>query len=160
MSTTKTLFKIAVYLLAGVALTVIFPFAVFSLMNGSSDLADTLDANWGIVLSDEAGWEELYHADSGASFNGDGWRYHIVTYANEEAIANMVAWSAEDCKTRWNESYQSAIEEWLCCTNAERSMAPVYDGCVYWYQSDTDGSEIILCWNKAEGKFYIAESFM
>jgi hypothetical protein len=38
-------------------------------------------------------------------------------------------------------------------------MHPVYDACMYWYQQDSDGSEIIMCWNKVEGKIYIAESF-
>ena len=125
-----------------------------------SDLADTLENNWGIVLSDESGWEEIYHADSGASFHGDGERYHIVTYEQEDPIENMVKWSAKDDKTRWHDSYQAAIDEWISYTDAEPDKYPVYDGCMYWYQQDSDGSEIIMCWNKAKAKIYIAEFFM
>ena len=160
MKTTKILFKIAAYLLAGIALTVILPFTVWAILHDSSDLADTLESNWSIVLSEESCWDEIYHADSGASFNGDGERYHIVTYEQEDMIENMVAWSAEEGKTRWHDSYQAAIDEWISYTDTEPDMYPDHDGCMYWYQQDSDGSEIIMCWNKAKAKIYIAEFFM
>ena len=124
-----------------------------------SDLADTLENNWGIVLSDESGWEEIYHADSGASFHGDGERYHIVTYEQEDVIENMVAWSADQGNV-WNKTYPELMEDWIRYTDAEPDKYPVYDGCMYWYQRDSDGSEIIMCWNKAKAKIYIAEFFM
>ena len=128
-------------------------------MHDSPDLADTLESNWSIVLSDESGWEEIYHADSGASFHGDGERYHIVTYEQEDSIETMVAWSAEERKV-WNKTYPELMEDWISYTDAGPDMYPVYDGCMYWYQQDSDGSEIIMCWNKAEAKIYISESFM
>ena len=53
-----------------------------------------------------------------------------------------------------------AEETLISYTDAESNMHPVYDGCMYWYQQDSDGSEIIMCWNKAEAKIYIAEFFM
>ena len=124
-----------------------------------SDLSDTLENNWGIVLSDESGWEEIYHADSGASFHGDGERYHIVTYEQEDVIENMVAWSADQGNV-WNKTYPELMEDWLRYTDAEPDMYPDHDGCMYWYQQDSDGSEIIMCWNKAKAKIYIAEFFM
>lgn len=160
MKTAKTLFKITAYLLAGIALTVILPCTVWAILHDSPDLADTMESNWSIVLPDESGWKEVYHADSGVSFNGDGERYHIVTYEQEDMIENMVAWSAEEGKTRWHDSYQAAIEEWISYTDAESHMHPIYDGYMYWHQEDSDGSEIIMCWNKAEAKIYIAEFFM
>ena len=52
------------------------------------------------------------------------------------------------------------MEDWIRYTDAEPNMYPVYDGCMYWYQQDSDGSEIIMCWNKAKAKIYIAEFFM
>ena len=73
MKTSKILFKITIYLLAGIVLTVILPFTVWAILHDSPDLADTLEANWQIVLADDAGWEEVYRADSGASFHGDGY---------------------------------------------------------------------------------------
>ena len=109
MKTAKTLFKITAYLLAGIALTVILPFTVWVIMN-DSDLADALESNWSIVLSEESGWEEIYHADSGASFHGDGERYHIVTYEQEDVIENMVAWSADQGNV-WNKTYPELMEE-------------------------------------------------
>ena len=145
-------------MLAGIALTVILPFTVWIIVH-DSDLADTLENNWGIVLSDESGWDEIYHADSGASFNGDGERYHIVTYEQEDVIENMVAWSADQGNV-WNKTYPELMEDWLRYTDAEPDMYPDHDGCMYWYQQDSDGSEIIMCWNKAEAKIYIAEFIM
>ena len=158
MKMAKILFKIAAYLLAGIVLTVILPFTAWVILLDSPDLADTLESNWGIILSDESDWEELYHADSGASFHGDGERYHIVTYEREDSIETMVAWSNED--QQLNKSYSDLMEAWLSYTDAEQDKYPIYDGCMYWYQQDSDGSEIIMCWNKAEYKIYIAESFL
>ena len=146
-------------MLAGIALTVILPFTVWAILHDSSDLADTLESNWSIVLSEESGWKEIYHADSGASFNGDGERYHIVTYEQEDVIENMVAWSADQGNV-WNKTYPELMEDWLRYTDAEPDMYPDHDGCMYWYQQDSDGSEIIMCWNKAKAKIYIAEFFM
>ena len=73
-------------------------------------------------------------------------------------IENMVAWSANRGNV-WNKTYPELMEDWIRYTDAEPDMYPVYDGCMYWYQQDSDGSEIIMCWNKVEGKIYIAESF-
>ncbi len=158
MKTSKILFKIAIYLLAGIALTVILPFTVWAILN-DSDLADTLESNWNIMLSDESGWKEIYHADSGASFHGDGWRYHIVTYENEDAISDMVNWSVEEGNV-WNKTYPELMEEWIRYTDAESDMHPVYDSCMYWYQAgERNHSEIIMCWNAERKTIYIAEFF-
>ncbi|MBQ2860796.1 MAG: hypothetical protein IJE80_06490, partial [Peptococcaceae bacterium] len=99
MKTGKILFKIAAYLLAGVVLAVILPFAVLFVLNDSPNLADTLEANWQIVLADDAGWEEVYRADSGASFHGDGIRYHVIVYNDESKIINMADWTTHEGTT-------------------------------------------------------------
>ena len=159
MKTRKVLFKIAAYILAGVVLAVMLPFTVLFVLNDSPDFADTLEANWQIVLADNAGWVEVYRADSGASFHGDGIRYHVITYDDESKIANMVDWTTHEGTTRWHNTYRESADAWLGEINADEEQYPQYDDSVYYYQQKSDGSEIIMFWNEDEDKVYIVESF-
>ena len=137
----------------------VFPFVILSVLNTDSDFADTLEANWGIVLSEQTGWKLEYHADEGASFHGDGIRYNVVSYIQEDEIANMVAWCEAEGTTRKNRTYQAEITVWLDEINADKGYYPEYQGCKYWYQLESDGSEIILVWNAELDKVYVTESF-
>lgn len=140
-------------------LLVLLPFVILSVLNTNSDFADTLEANWGIVLSEQTGWKLEYHADEGANFHGDGIRYNVVSYTQEDEIANMVVWHETEGTTRRNRTYQAEITVWLDEIKADKSYYPEYQGCKYWYQLETDGSEIILVWNVAQDKLYVVESF-
>ena len=155
MNMVKSILKLFIVL----ALLVVLPFMIFSITNTDSDFADTLNANWGISLSDHTGWEIEYHADEGANFHGDGIRYNVVSYTQEDEIANMVAWHELEGTTRRNRTYQAEITVWLDEIKADKNYYPEYQGCKYWYQLETDGSEIILVWNVAQDKLYVVESF-
>jgi len=159
MKTSKILFKIAIYLLAGIVLTVILPFTVWAILHDSPDLADTLEANWQIVLADDAGWEEVYRADSGASFHGDGIRYHVIVYNDESKIINMADWTTHEGTTRWYNTYRESADAWLGDINVDVAQYPQYDDSVYYYQQKSDGSEIIMFWNADEDKVYVVQSF-
>ena len=141
------------------AILVLLPLVILSVLNTNSDFADTLEANWGVVLSEQSGWKLEYHADEGASFHGDGIRYNVISYTQEDEIANMVAWCEEEGVTRRSRTYQEEITLWLDDIGVDTGYCPEYQGCKYWYQLETDGSEIILVWNAELDKVYIAESF-
>ena len=69
--------------------------AVFALLlallfvPGCTSYASTIEKNWGLRLPD--GYREVYSADTGASFHGDGVRYHVFQYEEGAALPDA-AW--------------------------------------------------------------------
>ncbi|MBQ6865080.1 MAG: hypothetical protein IJO14_12690 [Clostridia bacterium] len=57
--------------------------------------ASVIKSNWDISLPIKAVLTETYEKDSGASFHGDGVRYHVFSYKYEEII---VFWDSESNK--------------------------------------------------------------
>ena len=55
--------------------------------------SSVLEANWGIELPTKALCKEVYEADTGPSFHGDGVRYHVFSYRYEDYIDLMFEWS-------------------------------------------------------------------
>ena len=119
-----------------------------------------LKLNWNIVLPEEAKITEIYNDSEDSSFLGDGIRFHIFTYENEDIIEKMFNWSIEEKETLFYSSYSESINEWLNQTNVPTKYIPNYSNCRYWYNKQEDNSEIIVAWDKTENKLYIVESFL
>lgn len=54
--------------------------------NYSKDYNHVIKENWKISIPSDSDYSEVYSKDAGSSFNGDGVRYHVFTYENEEPI--------------------------------------------------------------------------
>lgn len=54
------------------------------------DYTAVVKLNWDLALPES--WEEIYKADSGSSFHGDGMRYHVLQYAVGSGIESALAW--------------------------------------------------------------------
>jgi len=145
-------------ILAGVVIALIIVF--FVLWNMNSDYSKILQANWNFEIPKEAKYSQSYTKDSGASFNGDGIRYHIFNYENEEYIENLFAWSSEEKATIFSSSFSEATTSWLKEIDVPVEYHPDYTKCLYWYQAQEDNSELIVCWDKVTKSLYIIESFM
>ncbi len=128
--------------------------------NHMSDYSTTLNANWGFGLPSKSHYSEVYSKDSGASFHGDGIRYHIFSYKKAEPISEMFDWSNEDKKTIFSFSYEDAVTEWLNRINVPAEELPNYSECLCWYESQYDNSEIIVLWDSGKNRVYIVESFL
>ncbi len=70
-----------------------FLLLIITLSACSSDYSEVFEKNWGFSLP--KGYEELYVIDSGASFHGDGERYHIFKYKQEIELNNIEKFSSE-----------------------------------------------------------------
>ena len=119
-----------------------------------------LRANWGFSLPNGAGCSEIYSANSGASFHGDGVRYHIFSYESEDPVEKMFAWSSAESEMLHYASYSKAVEEWLGEINVSDEYWPNIEECVYHYERQDDHSEIIVFWNSGENRLYVLESFL
>ena len=128
--------------------------------NHFHDYSTTLNANWGFSLPSEAHYSQVYSEDSGASFHGDGIRYHIFSYKEEKPVNEMFDWSDKEERTIFNASYQDAIVEWLNSINVPSEKFPNYAECLYWYESQDDNSEMIVLWDASLKRIYIVESFL
>ena len=126
----------------------------------SADYSVTLKANWGFSLPLRAGYTEVYTADTGVSFLGDGIRYHVFSYKREEPIASMFVWTEEEGETRSYVSYCKAAETWLDELDVPTEFRPDYENCVYWYAIESGNCEIIVFWNEAEDTLVTLEFLM
>ncbi|MBQ9930733.1 MAG: hypothetical protein IJO79_00090 [Firmicutes bacterium] len=120
----------------------------------------TFEENWGIEFPKQAGCKEAYAKDSGASFHGDGIRYHIFDVEKEERITAALVWQTEDRETIFCESLFTAANQWMDEIQVPQSKRPDYPDCVFWYSSQSDSSELILLWDEDEEELYIIESFL
>lgn len=119
-----------------------------------------LNANWGISLPFKALCTEIYEKDSGASFHGDGIRYHVFSYKYEDYIDLMFAWGSGQHGTNYYPSVSEAAEAWLDKINVPDEQRPSYSECLSWHRSRDDNSEIIFFWDNDENRLYIVESFI
>lgn len=119
-----------------------------------------IEANWGVVFPEEAQWDSVYQCDSGPSFHGDGWRYHVYTYAQETPVAALFSWSEETGEALFSKTYRDASEDWLNQLEVPSALRPDYASCLTWYTSKGDLSQILVFWNAGAQTIYIVENFI
>ncbi len=121
-----------------------------------------LKLNWELSLPVTALFQELYSADSGPSFHGDGIRYHVYSYRYEDPIALLRSWSKTEGTTVFGESYSREASAWLDRIQVPPQWRPDFQDISlnFWYTSKRDNSQIILFWSPEVNRLYIAESFL
>lgn len=118
-----------------------------------------LRANWGFDLPRRGACAEVYAADSGESFHGDGLRYHVYS-CRDTHLESLYAWLPDEHATIYHDSFRAAAEDWLEQLGVPDEQRPAYADCYYWYQSQEDNSELIVFWDKGRETLYVLESFL
>lgn len=126
---------------------------------GASDGSFALKENWGISLSEAGAYSLAYEADSGASFHGDGLRYHVYTYQDADGLDGLFSWSDAEQETLYASRWQDAAQGWLTELSVPERHWPDLTDCVYWYQSQPDQSELLMLWDH-HTQLYVLESFI
>lgn len=134
--------------------------AVFGISRLFPSYSSVIKSNWGITLPVKAILTETYEKDSGASFHGDGVRYHVFSYKYEDYIDLMFAWTPNEHKTNFYPTTREAAEVWLDEIDVPSNERPDYSKCCSWSKSQDDNSEIIIFWDNNLNKLYIVESFI
>ena len=129
-----------------------------------------LEANWGIELPIKALCKEVYEADIGPSFHGDGIRYHVFCYVKSSEIekilpwsdvnGNTLAWSQTEGEAKRYQTYREATDLWLSELEIPQDQYPDYDACFCWYKNEHDNSEIIIFSNPETNRLYIVENII
>ena len=145
------------WLIAVAILLILFVAGISKLLPSYSS---TLEANWGISLPRRARLTEIYQKDSGASFHGDGVRYHVFSYKYEDYIDLMFAWPPTKYPTNYYATTSEASEAWLDEIAVPAEERPDYSKCSSWHKSQEDNSEIIFFWDSEQNRLYIVENFI
>ena len=144
----------------GIIIVLVFFIVGYFICAQMTDYSDVIKSNWNIDIAANTNITEIYSADTGSTFLGDGFRYHIFQYENEDSVSEMFDWSSEEEKTRYYPTYKRSVNEWLSKINVSKEYYPNYSLCKYWYNKKNDNSEIIILWDDVEDKLYVVESFM
>lgn len=153
--------KKRVFVLKVISIIIGFSLLGIIVYNNLSSYANVLKANWNIKLPKTL-IKEIFNAREGQSFHGDGIRYHIFFYKeeNENEINQLFDWTTEEKETIYYSSYSESVNNWLSEIKVFQENYPNYADCKYWYHRHDDNSEIIVIWNSKENRLYIAESFL
>lgn len=125
-----------------------------------SDYSTCLAANWHLSLPSDAHYTEIFQKDEGASFHGDGIRYHVFSYENAQPMEQMIQWQDKTGDTKNSGSYADAADKWLDQIDVPEDQRPNYADCVFGYQIQDDSSQMLLFLDKAQSKLYILEFFL
>jgi len=110
-----------------------------------------INSNWSIKLPKS--YKTIYSTDSGASFNGDGKRYHVFEYRNKEDVNLSLRW--EDGT---NESIESAINVTLNEMHITKENMPDFKEKYRHYIIQKDFSEIDLIFVPGTKRLYVIEN--
>ena len=144
--------KKIVLVLMVIAIIIVFSLLGLIAYNNLSSYSNVLKANWDIKLPKTL-VKEIFNARESQSFHGDGIRYHIFSYKEEDEneINKLFDWTTEEKETIYYSSYRESVNNWLSKIKVSKENYPNYSDCKFWYNSHYDSSEI-CCYLELERK--------
>lgn len=134
--------------------------SLFSSCSAISSYTGVIERNWGFDIPSDASLKAVYEKDEGASFHGDGLRYHVFEYENEEPIYEMCDWSETEQEAIFYSSLKKSANRWLKQLGVDKDYYPDFSRCVHCYQTQDDNSEMIIYWDDDKNMLYVIESFL
>ena len=119
--------------------------------SGTSYL-NTIKLNWNISLPNNC--KEIYHVDSGASFHGDGERYHVFRYDADITLDAPIS------KLKASVYDRESVLNILSKLKAEKEFYPDFDSITHGVvlkQNDT--STLYLYYSTLQRILYVTEDF-
>ena len=136
------------------ALPVLLVLSILMIFWGSGDYVRTVQLNWELELPASEGC--LYETDSGASFSGDGERYHVLEYAGDGRLEQALAEQATPLP-----SAENPVTEILDDLSVPADQRPDFADCGVFtadHPSD-DRNRLYLLVNSAGTRLYVVECF-
>lgn len=121
----------------------------------SSDYNKVIETNWEIPLPKS--YEELYSIDSGASFHGDGYRYHVFSYKEELKQNEIAKFSSEK-----NVNVEKEVENILISLKVSKESRPDFSEEYYWYKKNDNNdlrNNLYLIYFIQDKMLHIIEEF-
>ncbi len=119
--------------------------------------ADIIHINWSIDISDiSKDYEEIYSTDSGASFHGDGERYHIFQCTNSDEILQWLNWTSNK-----NDEMEAEVAEILEPLHIPKEYLPDFqENYQYFATTKEDHSRIYFIFVPDTKKLYVVEMIL
>lgn len=129
--------------------------AVVVLLATLEDYTDVLEKNWDLSLPSSDG--AVYETDSGASFLGDGYRYHVLEYADSGELTEVLVQ-----ETRELSSVPAQVTAILDALSVPADQRPDLDDCRCFAVSDPvdDRDKGYLLLNQSGTRLYVVECFL
>lgn len=137
------------------ALPVLAVLLAVSFLQTAGDYMRTVNLNWELDLPASQGC--LYETDSGASFHGDGERYHVLEYAGDGRLEQALAEQATPLP-----SAENPVTEILDDLSVPADQRPDFADCGVFtadHPSD-DRNRLYLLVNSAGTRLYVVEFFL
>lgn len=137
------------------ALPVLAVLLAVSFLQTAGDYMRTVNLNWELDLPTSQGC--LYETDSGASFHGDGERYHVLEYAGDGRLEQALAEQATPLP-----SAENPVSEILDDLSVPADQRPDFADCGVFtadHPSD-DRNRLYLLVNSAGTRLYVVEFFL
>ena len=121
-----------------------------------------LNINWDLSFPEKGGFIEIYAKDSGASFLGDGIRYHAFSCSDSGQVENLLPWLPQPTTqaTNFYPTLQEAADAWLNELQIPKEERPTPESCQIWYAARPDRSELLVFWDSKLQRIYIVENFL
>lgn len=117
-------------------------------------ITDPFEQNWGEKIPTTC--EQTYYVDEGASFHGDGTRYHVYTCSSPEEMKRWVEW-----KMGPNASVELIINDWMKDLEVDEGDELVFDQTYQYFKLiRKKENRAYLIWIESDQKLYIVESFI
>lgn len=121
----------------------------------SGDYTRTVNLNWDLDLPTGGGC--LYETDSGASFGGDGERYHVLAYADDSGLKEALEREAERI-----DPAEEAVTAILDGLSVPADQRPDVSDC-RWFTAIRPADsrdQLYLLLNSAGTRLYVVEFFL
>ena len=136
------------------ALPVLLVLSVLMIFWGTGDYVRTVQLNWELELPASEGC--LYETDSGASFGGDGERYHVLEYSSDSQLRETL-----EQETTPISPAEEAVTAILDGLSVPADQRPDYADCRWFtaFRSEDARDDLYLLLNGAGTRLYVIESF-
>ena len=121
---------------------------------GSEDYTRLIRLNWELDLP--ASESCLYETDSGASFGGDGERYHVLEYSSDSQLQETLEQEATPISPA-----EEAVTAILDGLSVPADQRPDFSDCRWFtaFRSEDARDDLYLLLNGAGTRLYVIESF-
>lgn len=136
-----------------IGLLIIIGLFIYNFIKESNTYSNIIKSNWKIKLS--SSYKEIYSSDSGSSFLGDGYRYHIFEYKTINDIKDSLDW-----QTYRNPSMELDINNILSELKVPNEYLPPFKyEYKHFLKTEDDFSKLYILFNENKNRIYVVESF-
>ncbi|OPF50920.1 hypothetical protein BH721_12415 [Clostridium baratii] len=140
-------------IIISIGLLIIVGLFIYNFIKETNTYSNIIKSNWKIELS--SSYKEIYSSDSGPSFLGDGYRYHILEYKTSNDIKDSLDW-----QTYKNPSMELDINNILSELKVPNEYLPPFEyEYKHFLKTEDNFSKLYILFNEDKNRIYVVERF-